>query len=325
MGQAADGGVEMLGRGGGMSVYLTRHGIDLQIPAASVGAPARESASDAAPRVGAPVRLRMTLAGDSDLDWTGLEKLSGVTNYLIGNDRSRWHTDVPHFANAETRPQKNQGGNPVGVRIYDNGENLEYDLRLAPGADAGKVRLRIAGAEEKRLASNGDLLLTLGRTVVTLGRPAIFEDSPGASSNKRRQVGGGFALEADGSVGIRVGAHDSHAGLLIDPSISVGYATFLGGSGGGHRRKRRPRFLREGLHRRDNNVGVQLFGGPSKSIGAVDGATELFIAKIDPSIAGANSLVYTLRFWEVPGRRSGRPDRAGWVERCRHYRDDYGR
>jgi len=140
MGQA-DHHIRLLGRGRGLNVYLTSRGIDLQIPGVPGGTPnppaaIRESA--------APGLLRMTLAGDAPLDWVGTEKLNGVSNYLIGNDRRRWHTGVPHFARAETGAPKDQRGNSISVQIYDNGKNLEYDLRLAPGADPKKVRLQIA-------------------------------------------------------------------------------------------------------------------------------------------------------------------------------------
>lgn len=46
-----------------------------------------------------------------------------------------------------------------------------------------------------------------------------------------RRIRGGYVLEADGSVGFWLGKHDPRAALLIDPSISLTYATFLGGTG----------------------------------------------------------------------------------------------
>jgi len=163
--------------------------------------------------------------------------------------------------------------------------------------------LRIVGAEKKRLATNGDLFLTLGPNVVTLGRPAIFEDSPVASRADRR-VSGGFVLEADGSVGIRVGAHDPAAGLLVDPSISTSYATFLGGSGTDTAASVAV----------DSSGKVYVAGtttsassfpeAPSKSVGAADGPAEFFIAKMDPAMTGPNSLVY-LTFLGGTGTQTG--------------------
>jgi len=46
-----------------------------------------------------------------------------------------------------------------------------------------------------------------------------------------RKIDGGYVLETDGSVGFWVGQHDRNAALLIDPSLTVTYDTFLGGIG----------------------------------------------------------------------------------------------
>jgi Beta-propeller repeat len=72
-------------------------------------------------------------------------------------------------------------------------------------------------------------------------RATIYEEMPGRgmafgekdkdSAKIRREVNGGYVLEADGSVGFAIGPHDSNAELVIDPSLSVSYATFLGGAG----------------------------------------------------------------------------------------------
>ena len=48
---------------------------------------------------------------------------------------------------------------------------------------------------------------------------------------RRSPVTGGYELEADGTVGFAIGPHDPRATLVIDPSLSVSYSTFLGGSG----------------------------------------------------------------------------------------------
>jgi hypothetical protein len=58
-------------------------------------------------------------------------------------------------------------------------------------------------------------------------------DQSGASKPREsgRKIDGGYVLEADGSVGLWVGKHDRKAGLLIDPSLTITYDSFLGGSG----------------------------------------------------------------------------------------------
>lgn len=47
----------------------------------------------------------------------------------------------------------------------------------------------------------------------------------------KKRVDGAYVLEADGSVGFRLRPYDPHATMVIDPSLAIVYATFLGGSG----------------------------------------------------------------------------------------------
>ncbi len=61
----------------------------------------------------------------------GTRQLPGKTNYLIGNDRSKWHTDIPSYAAV-----RYQGIYPgVDVFFYGREQRLEYDFVVAPGAD----------------------------------------------------------------------------------------------------------------------------------------------------------------------------------------------
>ncbi len=119
----------------------------------------------------------------------------------------------------------------------------------------------------------------------------------------RRRVNAEYVLEADGSVGFRLGPHDPNAALVIDPSLSVSYATFLGGAG------------------TDAAVGIAVdstgmiyvagtttsestFTETSGGLGPADGPAEFFIAKINPRVTGPSSLIY-LTFLGGSGTQSG--------------------
>jgi hypothetical protein len=61
---------------------------------------------------------------------------------------------------------------------------------------------------------------------------AAAKTSKGAGlPNSSRRIEGGYVLEADGSVGFWIGKHDPGAALVIDPSLTLTYETFLGGTG----------------------------------------------------------------------------------------------
>ena len=112
-----------------------------------------------------------------------------------------------------------------------------------------------------------------------------------------------YVLEADGTVGFRLGPHDPEAALVVDPSLSVSYATFLGGAGtdaaasiavdsGGK------------IYVGGTTTSESTFSETSGGIGPADGPAEFFIAKINPGVTGPSSLVY-LTFLGGSGSQSG--------------------
>jgi hypothetical protein len=118
-----------------------------------------------------------------------------------------------------------------------------------------------------------------------------------------RRVRVEYVLEADGTVGFRLGPHDPEAVLVVDPSLSVSYATFLGGAGtdaaasiavdsGGK------------IYVGGITTSESTFSETSGGIGPADGPAEFFIAKINPSVTGPSSLVY-LTFLGGSGSQGG--------------------
>ncbi|MBZ5502781.1 MAG: choice-of-anchor D domain-containing protein, partial [Acidobacteriia bacterium] len=276
----ADPRVRFIGRGKGLVVTLTEQEIDVR-------------AASGAPQDG--VRLR--LAGSEGFVWRGDGKLRAQSNYFIGRDRSSWRTRVPHFAGARAA----NAAPGVSLVIYGNDEGVEYDVRIAPGADVSKLRLRVFGANNMRLASGGDLMLRAGETELRMKKPLFYEEW---KRGGHRRVDGEYMLDADGSIGFRAGPHDPAATLVVDPSLSLSYDTFLGGTG-----------AETAASLAMDKSGKVYVGGtttsaasfpetPGARLGPVGGASEFFIAKIDPAAAGANSLLY-LTFLGGSGTQAG--------------------
>jgi len=96
----ADPGIQFIGRGRGLSVYLTNRGIDLQV--FSRAAPVSSNDS------GTSGLLQMTLADESHLDWAGQEALPGKSNYIIGNNPRHWRTNIPHFCQGRSLRKEQQ-------------------------------------------------------------------------------------------------------------------------------------------------------------------------------------------------------------------------
>jgi hypothetical protein len=293
----ADARVQFIGRGKGMTVFLTRREIAVRV-----------ANSPGARFDGTTSTLTLRLAGAADFYWTGGRKLRGESNYFIGNDPRRWRTRVPHFARVEAA----SAAPGVGLAIYGNEEGVEYDLRLSPGADVSKLRLDISGADDMRLTRDGDLWLRAGGSKLRMKKPAIYEVRPvaapglpkAAGRGVRRKVDGRYVIEADGSVGFRVGPHDARATLVIDPSLSVAYATFLGGAGSDTAASVALDATGK-IYVGGTTASATTFpSGPGNRIGAANGPAAFFVAKIDPAVSGANSLLY-LTFLGGSGTQAG--------------------
>jgi len=70
--------------------------------------------------------VRMQLIGSNKhAQGLGLDPLPGESNYLIGSDRAKWHTDIPTYA--KVRYQDVYPG--IDVVYYCNQDGrLEHDL-----------------------------------------------------------------------------------------------------------------------------------------------------------------------------------------------------
>ena len=167
--------------------------------------------------------LRMKVVGaDASAAAEGVGELAGKANYLVGDDPSKWRTDVPTYG----RVRYAEVYRGVDLVYYGNQRQLEYDFHIAPGANARAVSLEFEGADKVEVDASGDLLLKLGESVIRQPKPFVYQEVAGA----RREVEAGYALDADGRVRFAVGEYDPAHTLVIDPVLV--YSTYLGGSNG---------------------------------------------------------------------------------------------
>jgi hypothetical protein len=167
--------------------------------------------------------LRMKLIGaNRELRIVGQDELAGKSNYFLGNDPSKWRTNVSNYAKV-----KYTGIYPgIDLVFYGNQKQLEYDFMVAPGADAAAIRLAFTPSPDARVDLNGDLILHLAGHEVRWLRPIIYQEQHGF----RREIAGGFARHAGNLIGFQVGKYDHARPLIIDPTLSTVFSTYLGGA-----------------------------------------------------------------------------------------------
>jgi hypothetical protein len=228
-----DAQVRYLAHGSGYALFLTSTGAVLRLQKSAAAPPDSKLGSSSFSVFGSPfsvpnsvpstsVALAMNFVGaNPDAAAAGQDQLPGVSNYFIGNDPSRWHTNIPNYARVAYL-----GVYPgVNLVYYGNQQQLEYDFVVAPGADPGSIRLGFQGANSVSLDGQGNLVLATALGDVLEHAPVVYQDVGGA----RQPVTGQFVLLGQSEVGFQVGAYDASLPLTIDPVLS--YSTYLGGSG----------------------------------------------------------------------------------------------
>jgi Beta-propeller repeat len=296
----ADSRVKFIARGKGIAVFLLPDEMMFLVPRRPESTPhpgSRVRAARLTPKTDIVTMRWQQGSAQPRFEWHGKQKLPGETNYFIGNDSRKWRTNVAHFAQVD-------GDSSIpglSMVVYGNTAGIEYDLRLAPGADASKLRLNFSGAQKAHVDSDGSLLLDADGNELRMMRPAIYEE---AREGKRSRVRGGYVIERDGSVGFQIARHDAKSTLVIDPSISVTYSTFLGGVGSDAANS----------IARDSSGNIYVGGTTSSAatfpelgnqqIGPAGSGTDFFIAKINPAASGSSSLMY-LTFLGGNGNEAG--------------------
>ena len=204
----ADASVNFLSRGSGYTLFLR--------PA--------EAVIDLQQGSGNETVLRMKLVGaNSAAQAVGLAPQASTSNYLTGNDPSRWHTGIANYGRVAYRNV--YAG--IDLVYYGNQRQLEYDFIVAPGADTKSIRLSFQGDDGLSLDSQGNLLVHTAAGDLVEHAPVLYQESHGV----RQAVTGRYMLEENGQVGFEVGAYDATRPLVIDPVYSLVYSTYLGGKG----------------------------------------------------------------------------------------------
>ena len=198
--------VQIMARGGGYSLAFDDSGATLALQS---------------PQSSAVDLLRLKLAGARDHKAPqAMEPLPGHTNYILGNDPAKWHSNIPQFARVLY-----QGVYPgIDLVFYGKQGQLEYDFQVAPGADPSLALLEFSGARRLKL-HHGDLTIQTAAHTLQFNAPHIYQ----RDGDRIRTVPGHFVLRSANRVGFAVGSYDHSRELIIDPVLS--YSTYFGGSG----------------------------------------------------------------------------------------------
>jgi len=167
---------------------------------------------------------------------TGVEELAEKRNYIIGNQPSEWHTDIPTYARV-----KYEDIYP-GIDLVSYGSEglLEYDFIVAPGVDPDVIQLAVRGADHIRLDEGGNLVIHTRSGNLVQKAPMVYQEVDGLHRSVKGKyvvyeqqisVPGPAARVAQPSlqtVSFQVAEYNHDLPLIIDPAIT--YSSYLGGT-----------------------------------------------------------------------------------------------
>jgi YVTN family beta-propeller protein len=188
----------MVGRSMGAAVDLRASGFDLYLPGGDSPA------------------LTVNLLGARRSTPAGTEMLPSKTNYLIGNDPSRW-TSVANYRRV-TYSSLYPG---IDLVFYGSGPRIEHDFIVSPGADFRSIRMGFGNRVHPSLTKEGGLSVALQEGTVEFEKPVIYQTRDG----QREPVSGHFRVLPNGDIGFAVSKYDRRRPLIIDPVLS--FATYL--------------------------------------------------------------------------------------------------
>ncbi len=217
-----DAEVQYLVRGGRQTIFLTPNRAVLSLVSPGSSTPGRfQSIRTLRAQKLQTAAIRMNLRNSRQPDSVEpLDPLPGKVNYLIGNDPSRWHTDIPTYARIAYH-----GVYPgVDLVYYGTEGRLEYDFIAQAGANTSAIQVQFEGADRIRLSDEGDLILDTAAGQVRWKKPYVYQEDQGV----RRPIAANYRLTKDHGVEFALARYNRKLPVVIDPTLV--YSTFLGGN-----------------------------------------------------------------------------------------------
>lgn len=139
-------------------------------------------------------------------------------NYLIGNDRSKWKSDVGVYRKivyTDIYPG-------IDIQYYGTHQDLKYDFIVEPGADWRLIQMQYQGADKIRIKNNKLIISTIfGDLIEEI--PSVYQIIEG----ERIEVDAFYDIK-DNVVYFDLGDYDPNHELIIDPKLI--FSSFTGSS-----------------------------------------------------------------------------------------------
>jgi len=155
--------------------------------------------------------VHMKFEGSMTSQIIGEGLLPGIANFFVGNDSSKWLTEIPTYNSVRYKDLY-----PGVILIFKGNEGrLKHELVLSPGADPAGIILSYSGQDNLSQTNDGSILIRTVAGKLTDSSPICYQDINGT----RVLVEARYRVLDDHRIGFDVKKYNKEYPLVIDPAL----------------------------------------------------------------------------------------------------------
>jgi hypothetical protein len=266
--------VKFFSHGRDYSLSLAAHETTYQIPDSNCSSGKVRGKSEQSSKPCKAINLTMKLLGaNQNPNIYGIDDAVTKTSYFIGNDSSKWRTDIANFYSVYYQ-NIYQG---IDFIYRSNEQYLQYDFRVAPNIAPSVIQLEFNGATKTSINKDGELVLAFKGGELRHKQPFAYQVIDG----EKRKIEAKFVQLGKNRFGFELGEYDKTKELIIDP---LEYLSYIGGSGSS--------IIQDVVLDSSGNIyllaeGLQNFTTLNNSASVIapstTGLSDIFVTKLDPT------------------------------------------
>ena len=138
-------------------------------------------------------------------------------NYFLGNDSSKWTSDVRSFHEVTLK----NFYNGIDLKVFDTPEKFKYELWCSPGSPINNIQVDLINFQQVSIAKNGDLILKTSLGEIIEQKPIAYQ----LLNGKLTEIPCSFKLTGT-VLSFKLGKFNPLASVIIDPVLV--FATYSG-------------------------------------------------------------------------------------------------
>lgn len=162
--------------------------------------------------------LELLFWGSNDVnEITKSHSTKNYYNYFLGNDKSKWATNVHGYGEAILH----EFYDGIDLKLIENEFELKYEFHVKPNIDPSIINMEYNGFENIKLDKKGNLIVRTELGEIIEQKPYVYQIVNG----NVREVDSKYILE-EGKLSYSLGEYNPNVELIIDPVLV--FATYSG-------------------------------------------------------------------------------------------------